>query len=322
MKVVVIGAGAVGGVIGGHLLLANQNVVWIDPSESHVKAINEHGLRLITPSATHILRPLIVTSPDQVDFEPDDVVFLCVKGHNTEAALRSLQAVIKDIPILCFQNAVRNEEIASQYFPRVYGVLVRVTGMHLTDGEVVSREEPPGGLMIGCYPQGTDELAEQVAEKLRTAGFPVIVRPNVMDYKWGKLISSIGNPIGAIASGRGEDFDIVSEAVKQEFRDLTAKAGIRWIPGEELQVEWPEADLPGRATVDMKTGSSSWQSLARREGAIESEFFNGEVVRLAKKLELKAPVNEGIVRISQEMAAKQEPPGKYAPAELRKMLGL
>jgi len=40
-----------------------------------------------------------VTSPDQIEFSPDDVVFLCVKGQDTDSAMRDLFALVKDVPV-------------------------------------------------------------------------------------------------------------------------------------------------------------------------------------------------------------------------------
>jgi 2-dehydropantoate 2-reductase len=142
-RTIIYGAGAIGGVVGGHLALAGKEVVLIGRPK-HMKAIREHGLRLVTPRGTHTLQLTAVTEPSQIDFRPEDVVFLCVKGQDTEEALRTLRAQVEDIPIFCFQNGVRNEEVASRYFPRVYGVVVRVGGVFVNNGEVIARYDPPG----------------------------------------------------------------------------------------------------------------------------------------------------------------------------------
>lgn len=62
-----------------------------------------------------------------------------MKGQDTEAAIEYLKAVIADAPVFCFQNGVRSEEIAAQYFSRVYGLMVRVGAVYLEDGEVIAR---------------------------------------------------------------------------------------------------------------------------------------------------------------------------------------
>ena len=123
-----------------------------------------------------------------------------------------LREVTRDVPVFCLQNGVRNEEIAARYFPRVYGVMVRVGAVYLTDGEVLARRDPPGWFIIGCYPGGADKLSGIVAVKLRDAGFVVKVTADVMPYKWGKLILNLANAIGAISNARRDDIGVIIQA--------------------------------------------------------------------------------------------------------------
>ncbi|MFC1940201.1 ketopantoate reductase family protein [Chloroflexota bacterium] len=321
MRVIIYGAGAIGGVVGGHLARAGHDVLLIGRA-GHVKAINENGLHLITPAGDYTLRIPAVTTPTQVSYKADDVVFLCVKGQNTEEALRDLRALTDDIPIFCFQNGVRNEEIAARYFPKVYGVVVRASSVYLADGEVIARQDPPGWLIIGRYPRGTDKLSEAVAEELRAAGFLVKVTPDIMSYKWGKLAGNITNAIRAITNAKPDNAESIISATQQEFQDILAQAGVRWVSLGELHREWPVMTQPLRGILETQSKGSTWQSLARKLGTVEVDFLNGEIVRLARKLGRQAPINEKLVQICEKMAASKETPGKYAPAELSVLLGL
>jgi 2-dehydropantoate 2-reductase len=320
MRIIIYGAGGIGGVVGGHLARVGHDVVLIG-RPGHVQAINEKGLRLITPTGTHNIRIPAVTSPEQISFKHDDVVFLCMKGQNTEEALRELKSIIKGIPIFCLQNGVRNEEIAVQYFPRVYGVMVRIGAVYLNDGEVTARRDPPGWLIMGCYPKGTDALVESVAVPLRAAGFMILITPDVMPYKWGKLMNNLNNAIGGITNAKFSDTRDISQAASKELVDLLAEANIRWKSNEEVARELPESTLPLRGSLTTEAQSSTWQSLARRTGNIETEYLNGEVVRLAKKLGRQAPINEKLLQITLEMSVNRDVPGKYTPLQLRQMLG-
>ncbi len=321
MRLIIYGAGGIGCVTGGHLARTGHDVILIGRS-GHVQAINEKGLHLITPTGNYVLEIPAVTGPDQIDFEPDDVVLLCMKGQNTEEALHELKKKNKDIPIFCMQNGVRNEEIAAELFPRVYGVMVRVGAVYLEDGEVIARRDPPGWFIIGCYPQGKDELAGEVAEKLRAASFYVRVLDDVMPYKWGKLVGNLGNAIGAITNARGMDANFIYRAAGQELQDLLTQANIRWISQKQMMEEWPEINEPLRGSLETEAQSSTWQSLAREQGSVETDFLNGEVVRLAERLGRQAPINEMLLKISLEMASNSEHPGKYTPTQLGSMLGL
>ena len=321
MRVIIYGAGAVGGVVGGHLAHVGNDVIFIGRSD-HVNTIREHGLRVVTPTSTYILRVPAVTTPDQIDFGPDDVVLLCVKSQNTDEALRDLRAVVEDVPIFCFQNGVRNEENATRYFPRVYGVRVYMASVFLTNGEAIASWNPPGWLIMGCYPTGTDDLVEAMAANLSTAGFFVLVTPEVMPYKWGKLMGNLANAVAAITNNREDNNDRVVQAAMQEAREILAQAGIRWVSTEELALEWAESTIQPRIRPDIKAYGSTWQSLARRQGTVETDFLNGEIVWLAKRLGSQAPVNEALLRISQQMAAAHELPGKYTSTELCRLIGL
>ncbi|MFC1990499.1 ketopantoate reductase family protein [Chloroflexota bacterium] len=321
MRYIVYGAGGIGSIMGGHLARTGHDVILIG-RPGHVSVINNNGLRLITPTGTHVLRMSAVTNLNQIDFTTGDVIFLCVKGQDTERALEDLKKVTEDMPIFCFQNGVRNEEIAIRYFPGVYGVMVRVGAVYVADGEVVARRDPPGWYIIGRYPEGTDELTEAVAEELRTAGYFVRTTVDVMPYKWGKLMGNLRNAVGAITNGDRESTRLIYNAVLQEAQVILQKAGIKWISHEQVASDWPEITAPLHGQLNTEEQSSTWQSLARHQGSVETEFLNGEIVRVAEKLGLQAPINGKLVKISQEMAENHEPPGKYPPARLSEILGL
>ena len=320
-RAIIYGAGAIGGVVAGHLALAGNKVVLIG-RPGHVNVIREKGLRFITPGGTHQLKVPAVTSPKGLDFKNGDVIMLCVKGQDTDEALRHLRAEFADVPVFCFQNGVRNEEIATRYFSDVYGVMVRVGGVYVTDGEITARRDPPGWLIMGHYPSGEDNLVKAAAAKLRDAGFHVLVTPDVMPYKWGKLMGNLANAIGAITDERGGDVIRIIRATHREAREVLSRAGIQWIAGEELAQKWPEITVQPRASLDTREQSSTWQSLARQQGTVETDFLNGEIVRLARQNGMQAPVNEKLLRISKQMASKQILPGRYTATELCRIIGL
>jgi 2-dehydropantoate 2-reductase len=143
-----------------------------------------------------------------------------------------------------------------------------------------------------------------------------------MPYKWGKLMSNVGNAIGAITNTRGNDTDFIGQAARQELEELLARANIRWVSQEQLSEEWPEINQPLRGSLTTESQSSTWQSLAREQGSVETEFLNGEVVRLAGRLGHQAPINEMLVKITLEMAKGHEHPGKYTPSQLGSILEL
>lgn len=321
MRFIIYGAGAIGGTVGGHLALGGYDVLLVG-RPGHVQEIRQHGFRFVTPGGTHILHLPAVTGATEIDFQEDDVVLLCVKSQGTETALRELNSAVSDVPIFCFQNGVRNEEVAARYFDQVYGVMVRIGGTYLHDGEVIARRDPPGAVVIGRFPEGLDPLAESVAAALRAVDFAVLVVPDVMRYKWGKLMANLGNAVGAITNARDEDTERVTEAARTEARAILVQASVDWFPHDLLREEWPGLERPVRGRVDIQAYSSTWQSLMRGVGTAESEYLNGEIVRLAEQVGMEAPINSALMRIVMDMAEQRVPPGRYTPAELCALLGL
>ncbi len=321
MRYIIYGAGGIGSIMGGHLFRTGHDAVLIG-RPGHVDAVNRGGLKLVTPTGTYIVRIPAVTGPEQIQFRPDDAVLLCMKGQDTDNALKALKEQVQNVPVFCFQNGVRNEETAATYFPDVYGAMVRVGAVYITDGEVVCRRDPPGWYIIGRYPNGSDEVVETVAKGLREAGYFVRTSENVMPYKWGKLMANLGNAVGAITDGGWDETGFIYRALAEEARNIVDKAGIEVISQEQVSREWPEISAPLKGEIRTNEQSSTWQSLARGQGSVETDFLNGEIVRAARRIGLAAPLNERITNLTMEMAVCKEKPGKYSPQELAGRLGL
>ena len=319
MRTIIYGAGGIGSIVGGHLARTGHEVVLIG-RPGHVDAINAKGLTLITPAGTYNVKVPAVTSPDQIQFRPDDVVFLTMKSQNTEDALKALKKCTDEAAIFCLQNGVRNEETASRIFKNVYGVTVRIGAIFINNGEVTARMDPAGWLIMGRYPDGTDELVESVGKQCSEANLVIKVVPNIMRYKWGKTMNNIRSAVGAITNeGRAECSELQAMA-RKEFQDLLNEAGIDYAEDSQINQQWPEFNVRSPQYASGDAQSSTWQSLAKKTGSVENEYFNGEVVRLARKLGKHAPINEGLNRIMQQMAAHGEVPGKFTVAQLKNIL--
>jgi len=321
MRIIIYGAGAVGCVIAGLLARVGQQVVLIGRT-GHMHAVKEKGLHLVTPASAYVVELPVATSIDEISSEPDDVIFLCVKGQDTETAISELEKIGRDLPIFCMQNGIRNEEIASRYFSKVYGVVLRMAAVYVKEGEVSVLMDPPGNLIIGSYPCGADSLIDKVAGKLCDAGFLTETVRDVMSYKWGKLIINLSNIVAAITDTTGNEIDAITDAAREELRNLLDEARIVYTLEHEPTAKERTSMMHSNFTNKYKVLTSTWQSFARETGSVETEFLNGEVVRLAERLGRKAPINEALVGISREMVSSKAKPGKYSPLELGRLLGL
>ena len=141
----------------------------------------------------------VVDAPDRSTCA-GDVVVLAVKSQDTEGALTALAAVAPSpTPVVCMQNGVANERAALRYFASVYGVCIVCPAVHLEPGLVEAYATGITGLFdIGRFPNGNDGLAEQVADALDSSTCESAARPDIMRWKYRKLINNLSNAIDAL----------------------------------------------------------------------------------------------------------------------------
>ncbi|MEV0459708.1 ketopantoate reductase family protein [Catellatospora methionotrophica] len=319
MRMIVYGAGAVGGVLGAYLHLSGRPVVLIARGE-HLAAIREHGLTLQDGTGSRTVDVPVAAGPAEIAWQDGDVVLLAVKGEDTEAALRELAACAPaTTPVVCLQNGVDNERRALRAFEHVYGVCVMSPTSHLTPGVVRADCHPvPGLLDIGRFPSGTDTTAELIAAAFRAAGYGSEPRSDIMRWKYGKLLRSVGNAVDAVCE-RGDGFGEIAAQARAEAVAVLDAAGIAYTPKDEDDAR--RADILKPAFTDARGGGSSWQSLARGTGHIEADQLSGEIVLLARLQCLPAPYNENARRWANRFAREGRAPASLAPADWLATLG-
>ena len=304
----VIYSGAIGGVLGGRLQEAGHDVVLIARGP-HLAAIQANGLRIDSRLGSVTVPAPAVGDPREIDFGADDVVFLCMKGQHTDDALRALAAVAPpEVAVVSVQNGVANEPTALRYFANVYGVCVMCPAVHLEPGVVEASSAPVSGILdIGRYPHGVDARAEAVSAAVATATFHSVPRPDIMRWKYGKLMNNLSNALDALCGPamRGGELD---QEARAEARACLEAAGIAFVDREEDTarrgdvIRWEPGG--GRS----RPGASSWQSLARGTGSIEADYLNGEIVMLGRLHGVDTPVNAALQRIANRAAGSSGPP--------------
>src|ERR1700740_3377693 len=117
-KIVIVGAGAVGGYAGAHMVQAGEDVTFIDPWPEHVEHMRKHGLRVThardVPEFTVPVRALHVTDAQQLAKEkPVDIAFVCMKSYDTAwAAMLIQQYLAPDGYVVSLQNCMNEETVA------------------------------------------------------------------------------------------------------------------------------------------------------------------------------------------------------------------
>ena len=321
MRFIVYGAGAIGGVLGGRLFQAAEDVVLIARGPHH-DAIRDHGLTIECPTGTVTLTVPVVDHPDRISFTADDVVLLAVKGQHTSEAIDSLDAAVGGpIPIVSVQNGLENERRLLRTFPDVYPVCVMMPAAHLEPGVVQASSTPIEGILdIGRHPDGLDERAAEMSATFRRAGFDSVARPDIARWKRRKLIMNLANAIDAVCGLDGAGLDLYVRAQEEGVRCLDA-AGLE-VASEAEDNARRDGVLHVRPIAGHeRAGSSGWQSLQRGTGTVESDYLNGEIVLLGRLHRVPTPVNALLQRLAKQCAREHRPPGSMTPESVLALLG-
>ena len=313
MRYVVFGAGAIGGVVGARLVQGGHQVVLVARG-AHLEAIVAHGLRVDAPSGSDVVTVHAVGHPADISWRDDDVVLLSVKSQDTPPALHSLVAsgIAPSAAVVCLQNGVANEREASRRFANVYGATVMCPSAHLQPGVVATYSAPlTGALDIGRFPSGVDAVATTLCDALGDATFSARPVADVQRWKYRKLLGNLTNAVEAVC-GPAERRGPLGMMATEEGERVLAAAGIdvATVAEDRARRDGVVAEQPIAGVA--RSGGSSWQSLQRRTGTVETPYLNGEIVMLGRMAGVATPVNALLVRLADALAAGRAAPGSIS----------
>ena len=337
-RYVIVGAGAIGGTVGGALARAGVAAILVARGR-HAETLATTGLTLRTPDGTFRTPVTAVSGAEHLRLTSDDVLVFTTKTQQLDAALQEwvdqpvhssdgVAGTAGDLlPALTALNGVVAEEKALRYFRRVFGVCVWLPAVHLEPGEVIVRSWPVvGQFHIGRWPSHCNspadgELLDEVNTTWSAAGIHVRVVDDVAPWKYNKLLSNLGNAVGAL-SAEGADITEVVAALRREGEYVLRNAGIEFTSFEVSTAARVDGPTP-RAVPGSDTGASNstWQSLSRNTGNVETDYFNGEIVRIAHQHGIIAPLNAALARASREAVRNQLGPSHFSAAQLSELLG-
>ncbi len=313
MKIVIVGAGALGGLVGAQLTAAGQDVTLIEINEARSNLLNETGLFVAEGNKGESCVPVkVVTSA--ADLPVADLIFVSVKSYQTEPALRAcLPLVGPNTFILSMQNGIGNTETMAEIVaPRqVLSGITYHSIQHVGPNRIRYR---PGIKPIQIAPYDGVVTPEIIAvgEIFRNAGLNTEVADQIDDVVWQKLLhNAVVNPVSALTGLTCRE--LLDDAHLQSFmRDLCLEI-VAVMKARGITIVNP--DDPYAPVIDSqkalgKNRPSMWQDLARSYRT-EVDTINGAVVREAEKLGLDAPHNRGLVnfihsREDQSFLRKQE----------------
>jgi 2-dehydropantoate 2-reductase len=316
MRFVVVGLGAIGGTLAVRLWQAGYPVVGVARG-AQGEAIVRDGLRLETPAERVTASIDVVHHIGEVTFGRDDVVVLAVKSQDTSAILSAMVGVVPpETPVLCAQNGVVNEASALRFFPRVYGVVVMCPAAFLRPGVVQAHSSPITGLLdVGCYPGGEDSVSRMVAALLNEATFDARSIPDVMRWKYAKLLINLGNAAEAVCGPEARSGPL-TRLLREEGETVLRAAGVDYASAEEDRTRRGDLLVVQPAGGEARSGGSTWQSLVRGTGATEVDYLSGEVVMLGRLHGIPTPANAYVQKLTADLARAKSQPGIWTDDEV------
>jgi 2-dehydropantoate 2-reductase len=302
VRFVIYGAGGIGGVMGARLHQSGHDVVLIARG-AHYEAIRAAGLTLQSAEENVTLDIPVVDHPSAITWTEDDVAILGMKSQDTLGALEALRACAPhDVAVACAQNGVVNERVALRYFANVYGICVMCPTNHLEPGVVQAYSYPVTGLLdVGRYPDGVDETATAIATALSVSTYLSEPRPDIMRWKYGKLMMNLGNGIDAMCGPAARGTDLF-RIVREEGVAVLRAAGIGFVDNEEDAARRGSHMTIRPIEGQRRGGGSTWQSLARGLTSVETDYLNGEIVLLGRLHGVPTPANELMQRLTAQAA--------------------
>ena len=315
VRIVVLGAGGIGGTIGARLHQAGHDVALIARG-AHLEAMREHGLTFVTPEERVTLQIPAYARPGDLTWRDDDVVVLAAKSQDTEAAARELAAAAGHVAVVSAQNGVANERTLARWFGDVHGMCVMMPTAHLEPGVVIAHSVAATGILdLGRFPGGTDDVDEELAAALRASRFECRTRPDIMRWKYRKLLGNLGNSVQALSGFTDDEALQVLDLLTAEAEAVFVAAGIDPVSEEEDEVRRADHLQLRPIGDEPRAGGSTWQSLSRGSG-VETDFLNGEIALLGRLHGVPTPANARIQALMTHAATAGTPPASMSGADL------
>lgn len=325
-RILIWGAGAIGGTVGAFLKRAGNDITFVDVEHEHVASIRDpaRGLRITGP-----VEELTVVAPA---FLPGQIqgswskIFLCVKAHHTNQATRALaRHLATDGYVLSLQNGLCEDIIADIVGPeRTIGAFINFGADWHGPGEILYGNR--GAFVVG-------ELDGQCTDRLRrlhqtiSAGFEpdAIMSESVQSYLWGKL--GYGSFLFAQALGQLGIADCLARPellplwrrLGAEVNAVAAKLGIepQGFNGYDPKAFVPEAsEADAKRSVDAmvafnrpnaKTHSGIWRDLAIRKRRTEIDVQILPMVEIGDAHGLQSPTARQLIEMIHEIEDGKRP---------------
>ncbi len=321
MKIAVIGAGAIGSVIGGLLSKAGEDVALIG-RKSHVDAINQNGLVLEGESGRIVIK---VKAAENLDFKPD-LALLTVKAQDVESSVRKAQVFLSGTLVVTMQNGVQSDGQVAKLLGKenIISSVVTFNGQFLEPGKALySIPFSKTALLIG-EPFGNKGNRLKTLSALLNKAIGTDISEDIRPAHWTKLIWNLQTAVPAVTGLSYQDSyqypkvrELTINLLKEGLK-VTKAAGIKTadvpgLPMEPIEIMARES-LPIASTLLKKIAESlgkvpvlgsTLQSI-KRGTSTEVDYLNGEIVNLGKEMGIPTPTNSLTVGLVHQVEATRK----------------
>lgn len=315
MHIVVVGAGAMGGLFGARLAAAGHDVLLYDIWTEHVEAINQRGLIIEKPDGTQIRYQVPATDAPPQTLRGADLILVQVKSYDTQKALMPLEKRINpESLVLSLQNGLGNLSSMQRALPDHSRLLLGTTAHGagvVAPGRI--RHAGPGPTVIGDPDSDRSPRLNlsPVRDAFNQAGISTEISDTIMENVWLKLAANVSiNPLSALTGLRNgqllEDPDLldIADAAVAEVVAVMRATGI----------EAPVKDYSAFARQVMRDTGQAYSSMFQdiRSGRrTEIESICGAVAAIGAEVGVQAPVNRWLTALvrNRERALREQARG-------------
>ena len=287
MKILIMGAGAVGAYFGARLHQAGEEVVF-GARGRNLQALKEHGLELKSPRGD--FHGPVRATDDPREFAPYDLILFSVKMYDTDTAAQSLEGcLVSGGAILTLQNGVESESRLEKYFPRdaIMAGCARVGAELAAPGKIIHMTT--GVIEFGELDGRETPRARKVADTFRRAGIFGELTADIFTFRWSKLLwNAAFNTVTTLTHRTvGEVLDDpVGARLIRALMDETLS--VARADGAKLGPDRIEALLE-HSRMNLRALKTSTQQDFDRGGRLEYDALSGSVVRAGERLGVDVP---------------------------------
>lgn len=292
MKIVIIGAGAIGSLFAALLARSkSENEIWIlDKDQARAKRFNSQGIEV--EGISNFKAKIKATSNAQ-DIGKADLIIIAVKSYHTEQAVKSIPPLLtQETKVLTIQNGLGNLEIISEIAgaERTLGGVTSHGATLIKEGHV--KHAGAGETIIGRLDGKIFADVRTVANILNEAKIETKMSKDIKSVIWSKLIINVGiNALSAITKLKNGEL-VKQEGVKEILRQAVSEAArVTKRKGIKLLYDDPIQKVESVCIATSPNVSSMLQDVLNKKHT-EIDSINGAVSRHGRGLSIKTPIND------------------------------